>query len=86
MINSVSREADCIDGGLWSYVKSIVGPTSEFQFAVLVIEREPGDVDLTGGLEDSCNTSPITQRVDRGGRKEEMVEEEVSGTLSAVLT
>ena len=52
MINSVLGEADCIDVELSSYVKSVVGPAPELQLAVLVIEGEPGDVDLTRGLED----------------------------------
>ena len=55
MINSVLGEADCIDVELSSYVKSVVGPAPELQLAVLVIEGEPGDVYLTGGLEDPCN-------------------------------
>ena len=53
MINSVLGEADCIDVELSSYVKSVVGPAPELQLAVLVIEGEPGDVYLAGGLEDA---------------------------------
>lgn len=39
--------------GVRSNLESIVGPAAEFHFATLVIEREPGDVNLTGGLEDA---------------------------------
>ena len=33
------------------YLKSIVRPAAKLHLTVLVIEGEPGDVDLAGGLE-----------------------------------
>ena len=36
-----------------TYLESVVGPRSEFQLALLIIEREPGDVDLAGAAEDA---------------------------------
>ena len=42
----------CVDE--WGiYLESVVGPRSEFQLALLIIEREPGDVDLAGAAEDA---------------------------------
>ena len=35
------------------YLVSVVGPAPELHLAVLVVEGEPGDVDLAGGLEDA---------------------------------
>jgi hypothetical protein len=34
------------------YLPPWIGPGSELQIAQLVVEREPGDVDLAGALED----------------------------------
>ena len=34
-----------------SYLKSIVGPASKLHITILIIEREPSDVNLTGGFE-----------------------------------
>ena len=36
-----------------TYIESVVCPTSKLQLAILVVEWEPGDVDLTRGLEDT---------------------------------
>ena len=33
------------------YLKSIVGPASKLHITILIIEREPSDVNLTGGFE-----------------------------------
>ena len=35
------------------YLVSVVGPAAELHLAVLVVEGEPRDVDLAGGLEDA---------------------------------
>ena len=35
-----------------NYLKPVVGPTSKLHLTILIIEREPGDVDLAGGHED----------------------------------
>ena len=35
-----------------THLEAIVGPAPELHLAVLVIKREPGDVNLTRGLED----------------------------------
>lgn len=35
------------------YLKSVVSPASKFQFALLIVKREPRDVDLTGALENT---------------------------------
>ena len=34
-----------------SYLEPVVGPAPELHLAALVVEGEPGDVDLAGGLE-----------------------------------
>ena len=34
------------------YLPAGIGPGSKFEIAQLIVEREPGDVDLTGALED----------------------------------
>ncbi len=36
-----------------SHLAAVVGPAAKFHLAVLVVEGEPGDVDLAGGLEDA---------------------------------
>lgn len=36
----------------FTHLKAIISPGAEFHFASLIIERKPGDVNLTGGLED----------------------------------
>ena len=36
----------------WTNHESVVGPASELHGAVLIVEREPGDIDLTRALED----------------------------------
>ena len=36
-----------------TYIKPVVGPAAELHVAVLIVEGEPGDVDLAGGLEDA---------------------------------
>ena len=36
-----------------SYHESVVGPAAEFHDALLVVEREPGDVDFAGALENA---------------------------------
>ena len=33
------------------YLEPVVGPAPELHLAALIIEGEPGDVDLAGGLE-----------------------------------
>ena len=35
------------------YLSSVVRPAAELHLALLVVEGEPGDVDLAGGLEDA---------------------------------
>ena len=35
------------------YLKSVVGPTTKFHFALLFIKREPSDVNLTGAFKNS---------------------------------
>ena len=35
------------------HLPAVVGPGAELKLALLVIEGEPGDVDLAGGLEDA---------------------------------
>ena len=35
------------------YLESVVGPAPKLHLTVLVIEREPGDVNFTGGHEDA---------------------------------
>ena len=41
-----------MQGFLYNYLKTIIGPTPEFHLTILIIEGEPGDVDLAGGHED----------------------------------
>ncbi len=41
----------CCSWFLFLYLEAIVGPATELHVAVLVVEGEPGDVDLAGGLE-----------------------------------
>ena len=45
----------------WTYLEPIIGPATELHITVLVIEGEPGDVDLAGGHEDArgdvCTTT-----------------------------
>ena len=36
-----------------SHLKPVIRPTSKLHLAVLVVEGEPGDVDLAGGHEDA---------------------------------
>ncbi len=36
-----------------SHLPAVVGPAAELHLAVLVVKREPGYVDLAGGLEDA---------------------------------
>lgn len=36
-----------------SHLKAVVRPGAELHLAALVVEREPGDVDLARGLEDA---------------------------------
>ena len=36
-----------------THLKSIVGPTTEFELTFLVIEGEPGDVNFASALEDT---------------------------------
>ena len=36
-----------------TYIKPVVGPAAELHVAVLIVEGEPGDVDLAGGLEEA---------------------------------
>lgn len=36
-----------------SYLETVVSPTAKFQFALLIVEREPRDVDFTGTFENS---------------------------------
>ncbi len=36
-----------------SHLPTVVGPAAKLHLAVLVVEGEPGDVDLAGGLEDA---------------------------------
>ena len=36
---------------VWTYIESVVGPTSKLQQTVLVVKREPGDVNLTRRFE-----------------------------------
>jgi hypothetical protein len=36
---------------LYNYLKAIVGPTTKLHVTVLVVEREPGDINFTGGFE-----------------------------------
>ena len=37
----------------YNYLEAVIGPTSKLHLTVLVIEGEPGDVDLAGGHEDA---------------------------------
>lgn len=37
----------------FTHLKAVVRPRAELHLAALVVEREPGDVDLAGGLEDA---------------------------------
>ena len=45
----------------YNYLEAVIGPTSKLHLTVLVIEGEPGDVDLAGGHEDArgdvCTTT-----------------------------
>ena len=36
-----------------SYIEAVVGPAAKLHLTVLVVEGEPGDVDLAGGHEDA---------------------------------
>jgi hypothetical protein len=36
-----------------AHLAPVIGPAAELHLAVLVVEGEPGDVDLAGGLEDA---------------------------------
>ena len=36
-----------------AHLAAVIGPAAELHLAVLVVEGEPGDVDLAGGLEDA---------------------------------
>ena len=36
----------------FNYLESVIGPTSKLHLTILIIEGEPGDVDLAGGHED----------------------------------
>ena len=42
-----------MNGLLNTYFKSIVSPAAELHVTVLVVEGEPGDVNLARGLEDA---------------------------------
>ena len=42
----------CASVLLYCYLPARVGPGTEFQVTPLIIEGEPGDVDLAGALED----------------------------------
>ena len=44
MVNSIDAS---------DHLKAVIRPTSELHLAVLVIKREPSDVDGTGGHEDA---------------------------------
>ena len=37
-----------------TYIESVVGPATKLQVAILIIERKPCDVNLTGRFEYSC--------------------------------
>ena len=46
-----------------AHLPPVIRPAAEFHLAVLVVEREPGDVDLAGGLEDAggdVGAAPLT--------------------------
>lgn len=43
----------CFQTSFSSYLISIISPAAELHFAALVVEREPGDVDLAGAFEDA---------------------------------
>ncbi len=48
-----------------SHLPAVVGPAAKFHLAVLVVEGEPGDVDLAGGLEDAgryVGAAPLTRQ------------------------
>jgi hypothetical protein len=45
------RRKDIFD--VAAHLSPVVGPAAELHLAVLVVEGEPGDVDLAGGLEDA---------------------------------
>lgn len=48
-------EANCTSLAIRSttYLEAVVSPAAKFELALLIVEREPGDVNLTGALEDS---------------------------------
>lgn len=35
------------------YHETVVGPTAEFHLALLIVKREPGDIDFASALEDA---------------------------------
>ena len=48
-----------------SHLAPVVGPAAELHLAVLVVEGEPGDVYLAGGLEDAgryVGAAPLTRQ------------------------
>ena len=45
-----------------SHLKTIVRPASELHLAVLVVKREPRDVDQTGGLKKIKSCHKMSQR------------------------
>ena len=42
-----------------TYIKAVVGPAAELHVAVLVVEGEPGDVDLAGRLDTSTKVMQV---------------------------
>ena len=50
---SVPARASCTIVQPSPHLPPIVGPRAELHGTLLLVEREPGDVDLTGGLEDA---------------------------------
>lgn len=47
------KTSHLLQGFLYNYLKTIIGPTPEFHLTILIIEGEPRDVDLAGGHEDA---------------------------------
>ena len=42
-----------MQGFLYNYLKTIIGPTSKLHITILVVKWEPGDVDRAAGHEDA---------------------------------
>ncbi len=52
-VNTKKKLKATANSMIFSHLPAVVSPAAELHLAVLVVEGEPGDVDLAGGLEDA---------------------------------